>query len=200
VSSYPYRFLGDFELVDKRIRRSVSIAEEHHLVASLREALVLTAQHCCNTGEYERAWSSIQMVESQLSGKRGPLQLNFLHVGAEIALLRHDFPKAACYLAQLNEYQPDCARFDSDHLALLVMYEVAIGNTPPSDLVERLWRRHEVLRLVGGQEFPTATLCIALTLGGEESRSRQIAEDYATKFRRERFPISNRILLDLLAS
>lgn len=107
-----------------------------------------------------------------------------------IALARGYTERAAARLAEIKQpsFEDTVTCVRSSALAVHVRLAVAVG-TPPADLeapAERLFEAYLQLRGLGGYDFETSSLALALRYMGRHECAARVLREYINEYRRER--------------
>jgi DNA-binding SARP family transcriptional activator len=197
LSTYPYRYTGNFEVVEERLRRALQLAESRQNYGEYREVLMAEGQHCCAVEDYARGQKISEELEALFATKPHLICPTAYQVCAEIALKRGNVSAGNNFLARLTAYPTTSVRYASDRLALRVYSELCSGQLADDSTVVLLDQAHRTLCGKAGQDFPSATLAEAFARRGETARAREMARFYLAH-RRERWPLRNAFLVGLL--
>ena len=198
LSSYAYRMLGKFDIVNERLKRARQMAASSQLQSDYREALVATLQSHCAVEEEEACWAVVGELTAMFASRPYLGTPGAYHMCAEAAHLRGDLTQMGNFLQRAAEFPTMSAKHRSDRLALTVAYDLATSNNVDSERLSDLLSAHERVRLYTGQEFLTCVLCSALAAHGREAEARSVARTYAFHQRRERYPVKKKALMRFL--
>jgi len=193
-----YRLAGEREEAESLLREALDHALAHGASSRATFAWHSLVRLYLAAGDIQQAREALDRSERMAEfGEEIHLisDRNYLH--ARVALEEGNIDAASAYyalaLAETNSNQTINRR--SSVAALGIMVGVSNG-TPVhslSPLVADLESMHIQNRALGWQDFEAQALFVGVNACGEVEKAHQLLEDYATTYRRERWPLPRRL-------
>jgi ATP/maltotriose-dependent transcriptional regulator MalT len=193
-----YRLAGKKEEAETLLREGLDHALAHGLSSRAMFACYSLIRLYLAAGDIARAREALNRSE-RLADFGEDIHLisdrNYLH--ARVALEEGNVDAASAYyaltLAETNYNQSVNRR--SSVTALGIMIGLSNGTIPHSlkPLVADLEAMHIQNRALGWQDFEAQALFAGLSACGETEKAHRLLDDYATTYRRERWPLPQRL-------
>jgi DNA-binding SARP family transcriptional activator/tetratricopeptide (TPR) repeat protein len=203
-AAYPFRRCGLHDVAIRSLEEALHLAEKYRLGSAALPAINGIVSSLIETGDliaankwYARAMDWVGSAEDTAA------TLSIKVLGAQLALAGGRVAEAAAIYGEgLAEVNADPMMRRSSHtISVHLRIQLAQGKPRPtvSD-IDTLQRLHTSAWAFGGQDYPAMALFSALTAVGQGPRALAILQQYATKHRRERWPLPTEMRLALTES